>query len=321
MMVRFLFFTLICISSPTPGQDAAWPGKPIRVVYPYSAGGVGDTTFRIVAPAVEARLGQRFVLEAKPGAAGNLGAAEVARAAPDGYTLLLAPTSIFAINPYLFRNPGYDGVAAFEPVTLLADGPLVVLVNPQLPVKTLRELADYARDRPGKMYFASPGSGSPAHLAGELFSQLAGGGITHVAYKGTPPMAQAMLANDVQLCFPTLPGMIALVKAGRLRILAVAARERLAELPDVPTSVEAGFPELVFGNWWGLAAPKGTDARIVARLAEEMRAALADPEARRRLVELGSIAVGTTPGEFAAFIRTEAARYRQVVERGGIKIE
>ena len=320
-MKPWLFLVATILSVSAAAQEAAWPSKPIRVIYPYSAGGVGDTTFRIIASAVETRLGQRFVLEAKPGAAGNLGAAEVARAAPDGYTLLLAPTSIFSINQYLFRNPGYDGAASFEPVSLLADGPLVVLVNPQLPVKNLRELADYARDRPGKMYFASPGSGSPAHLAGELFSQLAGGAITHVPYKGTPPMVQALLANDVQLCFPTLPGMIALVKAGRLRILAVAAKERLAEMPEVPTSIEAGFPELVFGNWWGLAAPKGTDARIVSRLADEMRAALAEPEARRRLVELGSVAVGTTPAEFTGIIRAESARYRQVVEKGGIRAE
>jgi tripartite-type tricarboxylate transporter receptor subunit TctC len=298
-----------------------WPVKPIRVIYPYSAGGVGDTSFRIMAGPVESRLGQRFVIEAKPGAAGNIGAAEVARAAPDGYTLLIASTAQFSVNQFLFRNLGFDPLVAFEPVSIYADAPLVVLVNSAVPARSLKEFVEHAKINTGKLNFGSPGTGSPSHLTGELLSQLTGRGLVYVPYKGTPPLVQAILANDIQMMVATLGTNVAHVKSGRLRALAVTAKDRIPEIPDVPTTPEAGFSELLASNWWGLAAPKGTERRIVEQLAGEMRSALADPAIRARIGELGMIPVGGTPAEFARHMRAEAERWKSVIERGGIRTE
>lgn len=302
-----------------PAQE--WPARPIRVVYPYAAGGIGDTSFRALAVTIEPRLGQRFVIEAKPGAAGNIGTAEVARAAPDGYTLLIAATASYSVNQFLFPDLGFDPLAAFEPISLYADAPLVVLMNATLPAKTLGEFVAHARANPGKLNFGSPGTGSPSHLTGELLSQVAGRALVYVPYKGTPPMLQALLANDIQIVVATLGGNLAHVKSGRLRLLAVTAKERMAEIPDVPTTPEAGFPDLLASNWWGLAAPRGTDRRIVERLASEVRGALADAATRKRIVDMGMIPVGGTPAEFARHMRAEAERWKAVIERGGIKVQ
>ena len=298
-----------------------WPARPIRVLYPFAAGGVGDTSFRMFAAAVEAKLGQRFVIEARPGAAGNIGALEAARAAPDGYTLMIAPTSVYAVNPHLFKNLGYDPLVSYEPITVYADAPLVALASTGVPAATLKELADFARANPGKLNFASPGVGSPSHLTGELFSQMTGRSMVHVPFKGTPPMVQAIIANDVQFMVATLGGNVVHIKSGRMKALAVTARARMPEIPDVPTTVEAGFPELLASNWWGLGAPRGTDRRIVERLAAEVHAALADPATRKRIAELGMIPVGGTPAEFASLMRSESARWKAVIEHGGIKAE
>ena len=308
-----------CVAMPALGQD--WPTKPIRVVSPYAAGGVGDTLFRIIAPQLETRLGQRFVIDNRPGANGHIGIQETIRSAPDGYTVVMAPTANFAVNQHLFRDLPFDAIAQLDPIATVADAPLVAIVTPPTPARTLQELADYARANPGKLNYGSPGTGSPAHLAGAFFSQLTGNALVYVPYKGTPPMIQALLANDIQAIFPTLPGVVALVKAGKLRALAVMAKERLAEIPEVPSAVEAGFGELVSGNWWVLAAPRGTDPRIVNRFAAEIRTALADPGVVKRFAEIGHVPVGHGPAESAAFIRAESARWRQIVERGGIKPE
>ena len=298
-----------------------WPVKPIRVVYPYAAGGIGDTSLRAIQAGIEERIGQRLVIEAKPGAAGNIGTAEVARAAPDGHTLLVAPTASYSVNQFLFADLGFDPLTAFEPVSLYADAPLVVLMNARVPAASLGELAAYARANPGKLNFGSPGTGSPSHLTGELFSQLTGNAVVYVPFKGTPPMVQALLANDIQFAIATLGGNQPHVKSGRLRLLAVTARSRMAESPDTPTTPEAGFPDLLASNWWAIAAPRGTDVRIVERLAGAVRGALADPAARKRIADLGMIPVGSTPSELAAHMRAEAARWRAVIERGNIKAQ
>src|SRR3990167_2443499 len=224
-----------------------WPARPIRVVIPNVAGSVSEPVFRAVSATVEAKLGQRFLLENKPGAAGNIGTAEVVRAAPDGYTLLLAPTANYAVTPHLFKDIGYDPLTQLDPLTLMA--------------------------------------------------------------------------NDIQIAFPTLTGVISMVRSGRLKALAVMATQRMVELPDVPTSAEAGFPQLLGGNWWVLSAPHGTSPNIIARLASEFRAALAIPEARKRIASVGHVPIVLTPGETAAFLKSESARYKTVVEKGGIKTE
>jgi tripartite-type tricarboxylate transporter receptor subunit TctC len=319
--MRLILSALVFLFAACGTQAQEWPAKPIRVVYPYSAGGVGDTSFRALSVLIEPRIGQRFVIESKPGAAGNIGTAEVARAAPDGYTLLIAPTASYSVNQFLFSNLGFDPLTAFEPISIYADAPLVVLMNAAVPAKTLKEFVEHARANPGKLNFGSPGTGSPSHLTGELLSQITGRALVYVPYKGTPPMVQAILANDIQLVIATLGGNLPHVKSGRLRLLAVTAKERMADIPDVPTTPEAGYPELLASNWWALAAPRGTDRRIVERLAEEVRAALADPAARKRINDLGMLPVGSTPAETASHMRAEAERWKTVIERGGIKAQ
>jgi len=298
-----------------------WPAKPIRVVIPFAAGSVSEAIFRTASPGVEARLGQRFIVESKPGADGNIGTAEVVKAAPDGYTLLLAPTATFAVVGHLYKNLPYDVLTALDPISLIADAPLLAVVGAQVPARSLKELAVYVRANPGKFNFGSPGTGSPTHLAGVAFSQMTGNALVYIPYKGTPPMVQALLAGDIQVAFPTLTGIISNVRAGKLRLLAVLSKQRMAEVPDVPTSAEAGFPQLTGGNWWVLAAPHGTPPRIIERLYDEFKAQLSDPAVKKRIAELGHIAIGESPAETAAFLKSESARYKAIVEQGKIRLE
>jgi tripartite-type tricarboxylate transporter receptor subunit TctC len=321
MSLRNILAIAAAALAPSIGLAQEWPARPIRVVIPFAAGSVSEAIFRTMAPGVEAELGQRFVVEAKPGADGAIGTNEVVRAAPDGYTLLLGPTAVYAVIPHLFPNLGFDPLAALDPVSLLADAPLLAVVGADVPVRSLDDLTRYVRASPGKYNYGSPGTGSPAHLTGAAFSQQTGNAVVYVPYKGTPPMVQALLAGDIQMAFPTWTGIIGPVKAGKLRVLAVMSRERMAELPDVPTTVEAGFPQLVGGNWWVLSAPRGTSPRILSRLAADFRKVLADAAVHKRIGELGHVPIGLPPAETAAFLRSESARYKSIVERGGIKPE
>lgn len=297
-----------------------WPSKPIRIVSPNSAGGVGDTLFRIVQPALEAKLGQRFVIDNRTGAGGNIGTAEVVHAKPDGYTLLVAPTANFAVNQHLFPNIGFDALKDLEPIAVLGAAPLIAVTSMTAP-NTLKDFVAQARANPRKYNFGSPGAGSPTHLAGVSFSQLAGNSLVHIAYRGTPPLVLAMMADEVQLAFPTLTPVSTQLKAGKLKAIAVMSKERLADLPNVPTAAEAGFPDMTFGNWWVLAAPAATDPKIVARLSAEVRTALADPAIKAKLAEAGHVAMNMNPAEISAFLHAESARYKTLIERNGIKLE
>ena len=319
-ILAFLSAGLLALG-PSGGLAQDWPSKPIRVVIPFAAGSVSEAIFRTISPGVESNLGQRFIVESKPGADGAIGTAEVVRAAPDGYTLLLGPTAVYAVTPHLFKNLGFDPLTALDPISLLADAPLLAVIGANVPAKSLKELAGYMSAHPGKFNYGSPGSGSPAHLTGAAFSQQTGNSMVYVPYKGTPPMVQALLAGDIQVAFPTLTGIIGPVKAGKLRVLAVMARARMAELPDVPTTIEAGFPQLVGGNWWVLAAPRGTNSRIIERLATEFRTALAEPGVCKRVRDFGHVAIGLAPAATAGFLKSESARYKSIVELGGIKPE
>lgn len=317
--LHWLSFIFLCVFGVAGAQE--WPEKPIRLVIPYAAGGAGDITFRAIAPAIEARLGQRFVIDNKAGASGNIGAGEVARAAADGYTLLLGATNNFVTNPFLYRNMGFDPLAVFAPITVVSNAPSVVVVHPSLPASTLERLAAHARANPGKLNYGSPGTGTPAHLAAELFAHLAGITMVHVPFKGSPPAVLALVANDVQVYFTPLTPIAGQLAGGKIKALAVASETRLSALPGVPTTREAGFPELQTGNWWGFVAPAGTDARILDRLQSEVREALADPSVRKRYAELGMMAVGNTRGEFGAMLKSESARWKKVIGSAGIKAD
>jgi tripartite-type tricarboxylate transporter receptor subunit TctC len=302
-------------------EAQTYPNRPIRLIVPYAAGNTGDISFRAIAPAIEAKLDQRFVMENKPGATGNIGAQEVMRSAPDGYTLLLGASNNFVINQFLFKSIGFDPLTAFDPITMVSDAPTVVVVQPGLGVSNLRELQALARSNPGKLNFGSPGSGTPPHLAAEWFARLADINMVHIPYKGSPAAVLGLLSNDVQVYFSVLSAIEGHVRAGKLKPLAVAAPRRLATLPDVPTTAESGFPELLTGTWWGMVAPKGTDPKIVDRLATEVRAALADPATTDRFAQMGMIPGGQAPQELAARIEKEAASWKKVIQNIGLQAE
>jgi len=316
----FLFTISLSVIGGWPLPQAraeTWPTRPIRLIIPYAAGGAGDATFRQVAPIVEKRIGQPFVIENKPGAGGNIGAAEVSRAAPDGYTLLLGATNNFVTNQFLYKM-SFDPLKAFTPITVMSNAPTVVTVHPSLPVKSLKELADYAKAHPGKLNYSSPGIGTPAHLAAEYFSSLADIKMVHVPFRGGHPAAMALASNDVQVFFTPFTLIAGLVQKDAVRMLAVAAPTRMPFIPDIPTTAEAGFPDLLTGNWWGFVAPAGTDQKIVDRLNEEFRIALKDTQVQQRYGQLGMIAVGNTEAEFGDMLKSESARWKKVIDAAGI---
>lgn len=298
-----------------------YPNRSIRLVIPFGAGNTGETSFRLIAPALEARLGQRFIIENRPGASGNVGAQEVARAAPDGHTLLLGATSVFVANQFVYKNTVSDPLALFEPVALVSDMPTLVVVNSKLPVSNLRELQAYAKRNPGTINFGSSGPGTGQHVSGAVFAELAGIDIVHVPYKGSAAAALALLTGEAPLYFSVMSAVEGNLRSGRAKALAVASPQRLPALPDVPTTAESGFPEFVASTWWGMAAPKGTDRRIVERLAAEIRTALSDPAVSNRLAALGMAVGGLSPAEFARKIQTEAAKLKATLEKLRIKLE
>ena len=298
----------------------AWPSKTIRIVYPYAGGGVGDAIFRLLEQGLEQRFKQSFFIENKAGAGGNIGTGDVVRAAPDGHTFLLAPTGNYSVNQHLFKL-GYDPLAQLEPVVALADAPLLAVVSPGVTATSLKQLSDQVRANGSRFNYGSPGAGSPSHLAGASFSLMHGNAVEHISFRGTAPMTQSMLANEVQMAFPTLLAVGAQVKAGKLRPLAVLSRQRIPELPDVPTAAEAGFPELLFGNWWVLSAPKGTDPAVINRVSTEIRQLMADPEIKRKLVDMGQVPLAYGPAETAAFMRAESTKYKTLIERSGIRLD
>ena len=298
----------------------AWPSRPIRIIYPYSGGGVGDAMIHFLEVPLEQKLGQAFFLDIRAGAAGNIGAGEAVRAAPDGHTFLMGATANLAVNQYLFKL-NFDPLTQLEPVVAVADAPLIAIVGPGVKAASLKQLAEQVRMPGSRFNYGSPGAGSPTHLAGASFSLANGNTVEHIAFKGTAPMVQAMLSGDVQMAFPTLTPVLSQLKAGKLRALAVLSKQRLPELPDVPTAAEAGFADFLFGNWWVLSAPKGTDSAIINRLSTEVRQLLADPAIRARFAEIGHVPMGLGPAETVAFVRAEAAKYKSLIERTGIKIE
>ena len=304
------------LSMPASAQE--WPAKPIRVVVPYTPGGVSEAIFRAMSTGIETRLGQRFYIENKPGADGNIGTGDVTRAAPDGYTLLLAPTANFAVTPHMYKNLNFDPLTDLDPVALLVEAPLIITVSTNVQARTLKEFIEFIRANPGKYNYGSPGSGSPAHLTAAQLSQQTGNSMVYVPFKGTAPLALSMLAGDVHVSTYSLTAVAGFLKAGKLRALAITSKQRMAEIPDVPTTAEAGFPQYSATNWWVMAAPRGTSTRIVDRLWAEFRAALAEPEVRKRIAETGHVPTPQGPAETATFLKLESARYKKIVEDGNI---
>lgn len=297
-----------------------YPTRPIRVILPFAAGGVGDAVIRVLAPAMERRLGQKLIVESKPGASGNIGTQEVARAAPDGYTLLIATATNFVINQFLMKIP-FDPLSALPPIAKTADIPLIFCSNPSVPVRDLAGFVQYARAHPGELNYGTPGNGSNNHLLVEKLKQLTRIELTHVPYRGAPQAAIAALANEVQLYPVGLAVVGGHLQAGKLTALAVTAPERMPMLPDVPTVIEAGFPSLVTSNWWAIAAPRGTPDAILHTLDEALIEAIGSSSVIQQYATLGVQIPTQTRAQFIAGLRGEAETWSEVIRRGKITLQ
>jgi tripartite-type tricarboxylate transporter receptor subunit TctC len=304
----------------TRARAAGYPDRPIRLVSPYAAGGVGETIMHLLAVSMEPRLGQKLIFEAKPGAAGNVGTEEVARASPDGGTILLAATNNFVINQFVMKMT-FDPLATLAPIAKAAEVPLVLFSNPTVPARTLGELVAYAKANPGGVNYGVPSLGTVNHLMMERLKQTTGTDITCVPYRGSPPAVLALLKNEIQVFPIGLAAVGTSLSDGKLTALAVATKERVPMLPDVPTIAESGFPGFVASNWFGLAAPAGTPDGVLDTLAQAMFEAQSTALVKERFASLGMLVPTLSRQQFAASLKSEAEFWRETVERGRISIE
>lgn len=295
-----------------------YPAKPIRIVVPFPAGGNADIFARAYAQKLGDAWKQTPIVENRAGAAGIIGSQFVARSPADGYTLLFGTTGTHTTNPAVYAKLPYDPVKDFAPVSNFADSPFLLVVHPTVPASTLRGLVALAKSRPGQLDYASFGAGSSAHLAGEMLRTMAGINIVHVAYKGGPPAVTDLVGGHVSLMFNSLPAVLPLVKAERLRALAVASAKRAPTLPELPTFTEAGLAGFEAGSWYGVLAPAGTPREAIAKLHAETVRMLAMPDIRQKLASEGAEAIGNTPEEFAAQIQRDMARWARVAREAKI---
>jgi tripartite-type tricarboxylate transporter receptor subunit TctC len=311
------------LSAALPFQAGAqtYPSKPIRFVVPYPAGGPLDTVARLLGQKVSESTKQPVIVDNKPGAGGNIGADAVAKAPPDGYTILMGAVATHAINPTLYAAMPYDASRDFIPVTQVASTPNVLVVNPSVPAANVREFIAYAKANPGKLNFGSGSTGSAGHLAGELFKTMAGVDMTHVPYKGAAPAMNDLIGGQIQLMFDNLASSLAQVRAGRVKALAVTTARRSALAPELPTIAESGLPGFDINTWFGIFVPAGTPREVVERLHAEFARALAAPDVRERMIALGAEPAGNKPEEFAAYIRAEADKYARVIRASGAKAD
>ena len=321
--LRLTLFLALVLALPCDGVYAQnYPSRPIRLVVPYPPGGPLDIMARAIGQKLTEAWNQAVVVDNRPGAGGNIGADLVAKSPADGYTLLMGAVATHAINPTLYGRLPYDPVKDFAPVALVAQVPNILVVNPSVPVRSVRELIDLARARPGYLNFGSGSTGSTGHLAGELFNTMAGVRMVHIPYKGGAPAMTDLLAGQVQLMFDNLANALPNVRAGRLRALAVTTLARSPAMPDLPTIAESGLPGFDLTTWFGLMVPAGTPTEIVSRLNAEIVRALNAKDMRERLEKMGAgPPADNTPAHFAAFIRAEAAKYAKVVRDSGAKVE
>ena len=297
------------------------PGQPMRLVVPFPPGGTADLLGRLVAQRLGDALKTTVVIDNRVGAGGSVGAEVVAKAPPDGTTLLLGNASTHAINQWLYKRIGYDPIKDFAPIAQVANVPLIMLVHPSLPVKSAKDLVALARKRPGQMNYASGGAGSTTHLSMELLKTLLKLDIAHIAYRGSGPALSALMAGEIPVMIELMPSALALVKAGKLEALAVTSGKRSALLPDVPTLAETVSPGYEVASWFGVIAPAGTPAATISRLNVEIVKFMATAEVRDRMLTLGAEPVTGSPDDFLKFIRAEGARWEKVVQSSGAKAD
>jgi tripartite-type tricarboxylate transporter receptor subunit TctC len=319
-ILRVLAAVVISLSSAVHAQQA-YPSRPVRVIVPFPPGGTTDIVARLVAERLGATLGQPAVIENRAGAGGAIGAAEIARAAPDGYTLGLATVSTHGVNPAINPKLPYDALRDFTPISNLASVPNVVSAHPSLGIFDVRQLVERAKASPGKITYASAGNGSLSHMLGELFKASTATDLLHVPYKGVGPALNDTLGGQVNILFDNLPSSLPHIQSGKLRALAVSSPARLDALPGVQTFAEAGVPQLNDPSWFGLVGPAKLPEALLAKVHEAVTKALAAPDVQSRMRQAGAVPAGNSPGEFAAQIRREVERHRRVAAESGIRIE
>jgi len=314
------FALLAAAPANSPASAQSYPERPVRIIVPTPAGGPVDVMARLIAAGLPASLGQNVIVENKPGAGNTLGSRLAAEAAPDGYTLIVSAASGLIISPIIYKTAGYDA-SSFAPVVLIAETPQLLVVNAQLPFKSIAELVAYAKANPGKLNYSTGGSGTLPHLAAELFKKTTGINIVHVPYKGGGPALTGVMAGEVQMTFDPVATSLQLIKDGRLRALAIAGPKRVAALPDVPTMAESGYQSFTVGAWTALLAPKGTPAAIIAKLNDGVNKALQSEPMKSTLARLGAEPRGGTPEALADHMAKEQKKWAPIVQALNLKID
>ena len=313
MLLQAVAVFAAALVAPWAGAQDKWPARPVTFIVPFAAGGTTDIVARLVGAKLQQMWGQPVVIEDRPGAGGNIGAGVVAKAQPDGYTLLVPSGSILTVNPHIYKDMGFDPQKDLLPITNLASGPMIVVVNPNVPARNLKELIALAKKEPGQLNFGSAGIGSQVHMAGEGFADAAGIDIKHIPYKGEALGLNDLMGGQVQLMVGNIAAASGFVKSGKLRALAVTSRERSPMMPDVPSADEAGLRGFESVGWFGLMAPAGTPRAIIDKIQADTAKALQDPEVKAALAKQGMEPVGNKPEEMAQAIAEESKKWARVV--------
>jgi len=320
--IKLIATSLICIFFASASVQAqSWPNRSITLVVPTAPGGTTDFSARLVAESMSKTLGVPVLVDNKPGGSGNIGNQFVARSKPDGYTLLVSFSGYHVGNPHLFKQAGWDPIRDFAPVGMMTVAPQVITINPKLPINNVKELIAYAKKNPGKLNYASAGSGSIQHIAGELFKQQTGTFITHIPYRGSGPAVQDLMGGQVDLFITTPAGVVSQIQAGRLRGLAVTGKKRLSALPQMPTTDEAGLPNYEVDSWFAMYAPAGTNPEIVQRLNQALGLALSTPEAQTKAENAGTTIKTMTPAELGDYTRKELDRWGKVIQTSKMTVD
>ena len=312
---------LLCAGLATLAHAQGYPSKPVRIVAPFGAGSTIDIIGRLIAPKLTDALGQPVIVENRPGAGGMIGMDAVAKSAPDGHTLIIGALGPLAMNPALYPKTPFDPVKDFAAVCLLATGPVVIAVHPSIPAQPVTDLIDLAKKRPGQLNFGSPGVGSSPHLTGELFKLITKTDIVHVPYKGNAEAITDLIGGQLSIVFTGVPPVVPLAKAGKVRLLATTGKQRMPNLPEVPTIREAGIEGADVLIWYGIVAPAATPKDVVARLNREIVKIMNTPDVREKFSQQGVDPASSTPDEFAQMIRDEVTRWGKVIRSAGIKLE
>jgi tripartite-type tricarboxylate transporter receptor subunit TctC len=319
LSIAGLALAVALLVQPAAAQE--YPSKPIKFIVPIAAGGLTDTLSRALGQRLSERVGQPMVVDNRPGAGGIIGMEAAAKSAPDGYTIVMVYQGLASVNPILFKVPPYETLRDFVPIAQVATFPMVLVVNASAPIGSVKELIEQARAKPGSMNYGSAGNATTSHLVMELFKRKAGLDLLHIPYKGEAPALTELLGGRVSVTFNSLPSVLAHIRSGKVRALAIATRERSRLLPDVPTITEAGIADLEVPGWYGVLAPAGTPRQIVERLSREFNAVVSEPDTRARLAAQGIDVGGTSPDAFGKWIREETERWRKVIADAGIQAD